>query len=237
MPKPGRQYEEQAATFFRSLGLQADVEVDIGGARSRHRIDVSVSGRLHAFDVKWVVECKDWKRNVPKEKVLVLQSIVQDVGADRGFLLSEKGFQAGTIRCAQYTNITLTSLQDLRHATRDSIDDLSLAQGTLRFTAGVALFDCITMHITTRYRSHRFIDDPEWEHCSGLRSLLEFVLCQSSARNFPIAFGARAFTGKSFHYLRSMTEVVPLIQDLMDDFDRRVRLLQAKYDLHPRSKP
>jgi len=61
----------------------------------------------------WVIECKFWNTAIPKEKVLALAQIASDVGADRAFLLSESGFQAGAIRVSQNTNITLTSLQEL----------------------------------------------------------------------------------------------------------------------------
>lgn len=73
----------------------------------------------------WIIECKAWKNNIPKEKVTALSAIVQDVGADRGFLLSEVGFQSGAIRAARSSNITLTSLEDLSFsAEKFSIDTL-----------------------------------------------------------------------------------------------------------------
>ncbi|WP_431605167.1 restriction endonuclease [Acinetobacter johnsonii] len=42
-----------------------------------------------------MIECKNWKTNIPKEKVLALRSIVEDIGAHRGFIVSNKGFQSG----------------------------------------------------------------------------------------------------------------------------------------------
>jgi hypothetical protein len=65
------------------------------------------------------VECKAWQSNVPKEKVAALSAILQDIGADRGFLLSEKGFQSGALRMAEKSNITLTSLADLASTVGD----------------------------------------------------------------------------------------------------------------------
>ena len=44
----------------------------------------------------------------------MLAEVVKDVGADRGVLLSESGFQSGAARAAKNTNIELTSLKDLR---------------------------------------------------------------------------------------------------------------------------
>ena len=108
-----RDYQEQAAEFFRSLGFVATVGAKIQGVRATHEVDVWVAYERYGLHHKWVVECKRWKSNIPKEKVLALQTLVQDVGADRGFLLSEVGFQPGAVRAARDTNVTLTSLGDL----------------------------------------------------------------------------------------------------------------------------
>jgi len=111
--KTWRDYQEKAAAFFRRLGLNAQVEFSVEGARGIHKVDVYVEGSLRGIAFKWIIECKAWKTNVPKEKVMALACVVQDVGADRGFLLSEVGFQSGALRVARKTNITLTSLEDL----------------------------------------------------------------------------------------------------------------------------
>ena len=93
MPVAWREYQESAAAFFRTLGFHAEVEAKVDGVRGAHEIDVFVTGVVHGIPFRWVVECKHWKTNIPKEKVLALIAIVQDVGADRGFLLSETGFE------------------------------------------------------------------------------------------------------------------------------------------------
>lgn len=51
--------------------------------------------------------------------MLVLSGVLLDVGADRGFLLSETGFQSGALRMAEKSNITLTSLDDLASTVGD----------------------------------------------------------------------------------------------------------------------
>ena len=109
-----RDYQDTTAEFFRRLGCTAEVEATVEGVRGEHKIDVLVTGVLHSIPFQWIVECKFWKTNIPKEKVLILQNIVQAVGADRGFLLSETGFQSGAIRVSRYSNITLSSLDDLK---------------------------------------------------------------------------------------------------------------------------
>jgi restriction system protein len=46
--------------------------------------------------------------------VLALREIVLDVGADKGILLAESGFQSGAVEAATLTNVHVTSLLNLR---------------------------------------------------------------------------------------------------------------------------
>ncbi|NOX42365.1 MAG: restriction endonuclease [Gammaproteobacteria bacterium] len=108
-----REYQIKTAEFFSGIGLHTKIEYEVVGVRGKHEIDVYAVGEFSGIEFKWVIECKAWKTNIPKEKVLALSAIVQDVGADRGFLMSEVGFQSGAIRSSQTSNITLTSIEDL----------------------------------------------------------------------------------------------------------------------------
>lgn len=116
-----KQYQEQTAEFFRSLECQADVDTTVAGARAEHNIDVWVRFRKFGIETKWVIECKYWNSAVPKEKVLALRSVVEDVGADKGILISVAGFQSGAVRASQKTNITLTDLDELKETAREDL--------------------------------------------------------------------------------------------------------------------
>lgn len=107
-------YQDEAAEFFRSLGLEAATNVTVQGVRTKHDVDVLVKSRHGGFEVTWVVECKHWRSRVSKLHVLALREIVTDLGADRGILLSESGFQSGAAEAAALTNVHLTSLADSR---------------------------------------------------------------------------------------------------------------------------
>lgn len=115
------EYQEEAAEFFRSLGLEADTNVTIKGVRTEHDIDVVVRSRHAGFEVTWIVECKHWKSRVTKLHVLGLREIVADVGADRGILLAERGFQRGASEAATLTNVHLTSLSCARSVANEEI--------------------------------------------------------------------------------------------------------------------
>lgn len=121
MSVPWRAYQQDVAELFQSLGCSVEVEKEVAGARGTHVVDVLAQTTFAGVGIIWVIECKLWNTAIPKEKVLALAQVASDVGADRAFLLSESGFQAGAIRVAQNTNITLTSLQELFDSAREEL--------------------------------------------------------------------------------------------------------------------
>lgn len=76
-----REYQEETAEFFRSLGLTAETDVTLTGVRTTHDVDVVVRSKHVGFEVLWLVECKHWKSPVTKLHVLGLREIVSDLGA------------------------------------------------------------------------------------------------------------------------------------------------------------
>lgn len=121
-------YQDEAAEFFRSLGLSAETDVTLQGVRTAHDIDVVVRSKHVGFEVLWLVECKHWKSPVSKLHVLGLREIVNDLGADRGILLCEAGFQTGSIEAANLTNVQVTSLASLSIETRQDISAMRLRE-------------------------------------------------------------------------------------------------------------
>lgn len=110
------------------MGFDANVEETLEGARGKHAVDVVVRTKLGGVPTTWIVECKYWKTSVPKAHVLTLVQIAQDVGADRAFLLSEKGFQAGAVAAVRRTNVSLTNVEELEATAADSIAEVSIRQ-------------------------------------------------------------------------------------------------------------
>jgi len=109
-----QEYQKEAAEFFRSIGLEATTDHIVQGVRTKHAIDVDVRSHHVGFDIVWIVECKHWNTPVSKLHVLALREIVADLGADRGILLCEAGFQSGALEAATLTNVHLTSLATLQ---------------------------------------------------------------------------------------------------------------------------
>lgn len=104
------------------MGATANTNVALQGVRAKHDVDVLITAQFLGTDVKWVVEAKKWKTRIPKEKVMALQSILSDTGADKGFIISEVGFQKGAHESAANTNIKLLTFKELKETTRHYIE-------------------------------------------------------------------------------------------------------------------
>jgi Restriction endonuclease len=113
--KAWEKYQHDTADLLRELGFTAVVNDQLTEPNETvHAVDVSARRTVGGVGLLWIIECKLWNRRVPKEKVATLKAIVDGVGADRGLVMSQTGFQAGAVQMAIQKNITLSSLEDLR---------------------------------------------------------------------------------------------------------------------------
>jgi restriction system protein len=223
-----KDYQEEAAEFFRSLGLDAKTDVTVHGARTKHEVDVLVKFHNYGFDVTWIVECKHWKQAVSKLHVLALREIVTDAGADRGILLAEAGFQSGAVEAANLTNVQVTSLADLNVTAREQISAVRLPE----------LFNRVE-ECNSRYweipKDQRIQD--------GLRSDVEFgysgarvleackdILSRASVGRFP--FRCETIAGFFAPELRldfqSTTQVVMTVDGLLRELEAKLTASEAK---------
>lgn len=109
-----RDFQQLVAQLFRQLGCEAQTDHPVMGVRAKHDVDVWVTFKSHGFAVSWAVECKLWKERVKKAHVLTLRTLVDDVGADKGIVVSQSGFQRGAVASARKTNIALVTPDELR---------------------------------------------------------------------------------------------------------------------------
>lgn len=122
-----REYQYAVAEVFRNLGCNAEVDKTVTGARGSHNIDVYVTFEKLGQVCKWIVECKLTSRPVTRSVVQTVHNIVQNVGADRGLIFCENGFQSGAHTASQNTNVLLqSSLEDFRQTAHLHISRIPL---------------------------------------------------------------------------------------------------------------
>jgi restriction endonuclease len=214
------EYQHIIAGFFRSIGATAETDATVRGVRGTHKVDVLVKLRHLGIDVVWIIECKLWKTSIPKEKVLALQQIVQDVGADRGLLLSESGFQAGSIKSANLSNITLSSLSELEEVSKEELSKLKLKYISLKL-----------QQLTDRY--HTFIP---WDSFTLIKPehLIEYLfpslftirteLFKAHNSNFPIKLFSVT--------VLSIPEFIDACEEIFDKAEIGIKNIECEYNVN-----
>ena len=112
--KPWQVYEDTAYDLFRSTGYPCRRNIVMQGSRGTHQIDIVVDLTVLVGNHKWIIECKNWSRPVGKRELMAFKTVIDDLGADHGYLLSESGFQKGAREMAHTFNISLCSLSELQ---------------------------------------------------------------------------------------------------------------------------
>jgi hypothetical protein len=113
-------YEEVTKNIYETLGKQSGVTI-IGHGRDckikgksgiEHQIDVltSHSDGLHTYLTD--IECKYWNKNIDKDIVMKVDSIVKDCNFSKGIIVSKKGFTPDTIKYAEFVNVGLVILRE-----------------------------------------------------------------------------------------------------------------------------
>ena len=142
-------FQEEIKDHFISIGADAQTNVRVQGVRTSHDIDVFVRTKFLGEDLVWLVEAKYWKTKVSKAHVLAFRSIVEDFGADRGFMVSSAGFQKGAVEASRDTNVKLKSLAEMKNETKGMVESEIIKTYLKRLT---------------------LIEDRYWSHSKSLRN-------------------------------------------------------------------
>jgi len=216
-------YQEESAALFRSMGLDAQTDVTLQGVRTKHDVDVLVKSHHAGFDVTWLVECKHWKTSVSKLHVLALREIVADLGADRGILLCEAGFQSGAIEAANLTNVQVTSLERVRITAGGDISAMRLRELYDRLECCKVQYWDLPKDVRIQHGLRG--DVGEWAY-SGARvlELCEDLIRRALRGNYPFQLDTlTSFVefGKDKQF-GSLTEVVSIVAPMIEELEQKL---------------
>lgn len=94
LPTQWRALQDCVARLLNECCLSAATDVQIQTVRGRVNVDVLAENNEQVPPVTTIIECKLWKRKVSKTVVHSLRTLVNDCGANWGWIVSAKGFQS-----------------------------------------------------------------------------------------------------------------------------------------------
>ncbi|MBQ0216414.1 restriction endonuclease [Alcaligenes faecalis] len=224
-------YQEEAAAFFRDLGLDAQTNVTVQGVRTQHDIDVLVKMHHVGFDVTWVIECKHWKSKVSKLHVAGLRTIVQEIGADRGILLCEAGFQSGAIEAAQLTNIVVTSLANVMQSAQNDVYNLRIRELLERIESAKDRYWNIPKGVRTEHGLRQEVGDVGYSAFLVLHTANE-IMGKAIRGIYPITEVTpfELTITKSPPVFSSPQEVLAYLEPIIVDLENRLASCEKAYD-------
>ena len=120
VPTNWQDLQNQVAKILTECGFNVDVEKTITTVRGDVEVDVyaeeTVKGRKYII----LCECKHWKANIPKNVIHGFRTVMQDVGANSGYVIVTSDFQSGAFTAAELTNIDLVTWEQFQELFNES---------------------------------------------------------------------------------------------------------------------
>lgn len=110
--KLGTRFEKLTERIFTQLVMHPEYEkvehdVRLEGKDGPRQIDVLITSEIAGMTIKTIIECKDYKSKVSVGVVDALHSVMEDVNANKGVLVSSNGFSSTALKKAKRLGISL----------------------------------------------------------------------------------------------------------------------------------
>lgn len=113
-PEGWKDLETSVAAILSECGMSVQRGVRLNLPRGHVNVDVLADEAVEGITHRIICECKDWGTNVPQEKVHAFRTVMQETGANRGYIITKTGFQSGAIEAAASTNIELVTYEQFQ---------------------------------------------------------------------------------------------------------------------------
>lgn len=107
VPQTWQELEIAVRDILAECGMDAQRQVQVPLVRGAANVDVLATFEADGITSKIICECKHWDSNIPQDVVHGFQTVIGGSGANHGFVISRRGFQAGAFAAVANTNIEL----------------------------------------------------------------------------------------------------------------------------------
>ena len=116
-PTKWKRFEQKAFEIQKSVS-PANADIKFGDlilgvdSKTNRQIDISIRTNVGSYSILIVVECKDYKTPVDVTAVEAFISVLRDVRANKGVMISAKGFSEAAVTLAAHHDVDLLRLID-----------------------------------------------------------------------------------------------------------------------------
>jgi restriction system protein len=114
VPDDWRQLQTEVGRLLEECGFAVEIEKKVKTVRGEVELDVYAQEEVKGRKYSIVCECKHWKARIPQNVVHGFRTVVADMGANVGYIVSLAGFQGGAFQASELTNVELATWQQLQ---------------------------------------------------------------------------------------------------------------------------
>jgi restriction system protein len=104
-PSDWRQLQEGVCRILVEIGLTAELGKKVETPRGRVELDVYAVDEDSVDKISYAIECKNWSSGITQSVVHSFTTVMHEVGANIGYIVSREGLQSGAIGYIKNTNI------------------------------------------------------------------------------------------------------------------------------------
>lgn len=116
VPDTWQALQTEVARILEEAGFSVEIEKKFATVRGEVELDVYaeeiVKGRRYSI----AIECKHWKNRVPQAIIHGFRTVIADIGANAGYIVSLNGFQSGAFSASDLTNLELVTWEEFQYS-------------------------------------------------------------------------------------------------------------------------
>lgn len=161
IPSDWRALQTEVARLLGECGFTAEVEAKVETVRGNVELDILAQENVNGRRYVVACECKHWRETrVPQTVVHAFRTVIGDIGANAGYLISLAGFQSGAYEASKRTNLRLVTWDEFLNEFEPTWYDAYFVQEIDRRLSPImtyaepflpAWFSKLSAHDQTRY--------------------------------------------------------------------------------------
>lgn len=104
-PEDWRDLQKGVCSILNEIGLNAEEGKILKTPRGSIELDIYAIDEKSVDKIKYVVECKNWTSSIPQSVVHSFTTVMHEIGANIGYIISKHGLQSGAKEYIRNTNI------------------------------------------------------------------------------------------------------------------------------------
>lgn len=113
-PEKWNDLQNEVGRLLEECGFTVEIEKKVQTVRGEVELDVYAQEEVKGRKYSIACECKHWKARIPQNVVHGFRTVIADIGANAGYIVSLAGFQEGAYKAAELTNTELVTWPELQ---------------------------------------------------------------------------------------------------------------------------